>query len=95
MRETQRVIESPRNYGKVEQALGGTVRQHVTVQSGIVEEKAKAITKSLKENKFKAQAQIQGDQVRVQSKSKDELQAVINFLKQQDFGIDLQFVNYR
>lgn len=83
------------DYGKVEQALGGTVRQHVTVQSGIVEDKAKAIVKRLKEKKFKAQAQIQGDQVRVQSKSKDELQAVINFLKQEDFGIDLQFVNYR
>ena len=83
------------NYGKVEQALGGTLRQQVTVQSGIVEDKAKTIVKRLKEKKFKAQAQIQGDQVRVQSKSKDELQAVINFLKQEDFGIDLQFVNYR
>ena len=83
------------NYGKVEQALGGTMRQQVTVQSGIVEDKAKTIVKRLKEKKFKAQAQIQGDQVRVQSKSKDELQAVIGFLKQEDFGIDLQFVNYR
>lgn len=83
------------NYGKVEQALGGTIRQHVTVQNGIVEDKAKAIVKRLKEKKFKAQAQIQGDQVRVQSRSKDELQAVIGFLKQEDFGIDLQFVNYR
>lgn len=82
-------------YGKVEQALGGTVRQPITIQSGIVEDKAKAIVKSLKEKKFKAQAQIQGEQVRVQSKSKDELQTVINFLKQEDFGIDLQFVNYR
>ena len=83
------------DYGKVEQALGGTIRQHITIQSGIVEDKAKAIVKSLKEKKFKAQAQIQGDQVRVQSKNKDELQAVIGFLKQEDFGIDLQFVNYR
>ena len=83
------------DYGKVEQALGGTVRQHITIQSGIVDEKAKAIVKSLKEKKFKAQGQIQGDQVRVQSKSKDELQSVIAFLKQQDFGIDLQFPNFR
>ncbi len=83
------------DYGKVEQALGGTVRQHITIQSGIVDEKAKAIVKSLKEKKFKAQGQIQGDQVRVQSKSKDELQSVIAFLKQQDFGIDLQFTNFR
>ena len=82
-------------YGKVEQALGGTVRQTITVQSGIVDEKAKAIVKKMKEKKFKAQAHVQGDHVRVQSKNKDELQAVIGFLKQQDFGIDLQFVNYR
>lgn len=83
------------NYGKVEQALGGTVRQAIGIQSGIIDEKAKAIAKKIKEGKFKAQAQIQGDQVRVQSKQKDELQAVIAWLKQQDFGIDLQFVNYR
>ena len=83
------------NYGKVEEALGGTVRQNITIQSGIIDEKAKAIVKSIKENKFKAQAQIQSDQVRVQSKSRNELQSVIAFLKQQDFGIDLQFENYR
>ena len=83
------------NYGKVDQALGGTVRQAIAIQSGIVVEKAKAIVKEIKEKKFKAQAQIQGEQVRVQSKNKDELQTVIAFLKQQDFGIDLQFVNYR
>ena len=83
------------DYGKVEQALGGTVRQHITIQSGIADDKAKAIVKRIKEKKFKAQAQSQGDQVRVQSKSKDELQTVIAFLKQQDFGIDLQFINFR
>ena len=83
------------NYGKVEEALGGTVRQNITIQSGIIDEKAKAIGKSIKDKKFKAQAQIQSDQVRVQSKSRNELQSVIAFLKQQDFGIDLQFENYR
>ena len=83
------------DYGKVEQALGGTVRQDISIQSGIIDEKAKAISKKIKEGKFKAQTQIQGDQVRVQSKNKDELQAVIAFLKQQDFGIDLEFKNYR
>lgn len=82
-------------YGKLEEALGGTVRQVLTIQSGIPDEKAKALAKEIRDRKFKAQAQIQGDQVRVQSKSKDELQAVITFLKQQDFGIDLQFTNYR
>lgn len=82
-------------FGKLEEAAAGTVRQVITLQSGIPDEKAKAITKQLRDRKFKAQAQIQGDQIRVLSKSRDELQAVIAFLKQQDFGIDLQFVNYR
>lgn len=82
-------------YGKVEEALGGAVRQVLTIQSGIADDKAKAITREIRDARFKVQAQIQGDQVRVQSKSKDELQAVIAFLKQKDFGIDLQLVNYR
>ncbi len=82
-------------YGKMEEALGGTVRQVITIQSGLADDKAKAISKEIRDGKFKVQAQIQGDQMRVQGKSKDELQAVIAFLKQKDFGIDLQFVNYR
>ena len=82
-------------YGKVEEALGGTVRQVVSIQSGIPDVKAKAISKEVRDAKFKVQTQIQADQIRVQSKSKDELQAAIAFLKQKDFGIDLQFVNYR
>ncbi len=82
-------------YGKVESALGGTVRQRIVIQNGITDEQAKAITKSIKESKLKAQAQIQDDHVRVQSKSKDILQTVIVLLKERDFGIDLQFVNYR
>lgn len=82
-------------FGQVEQALGGTVRQVIAIQSGIPDEKAKAIAKEIRDAKFKAQAQIQGEQIRVQSKSRDELQAVIAFLKQKDFGIDLQYVNYR
>jgi uncharacterized protein YajQ (UPF0234 family) len=82
-------------YGAVEEALGGTVRQTITIQSGIAADKAKLISQAIRDGKFKVQPQIQGDQVRVQSKSKDELQAVIAFLKQKDFGIDLQFINYR
>ncbi|MBM4124036.1 MAG: YajQ family cyclic di-GMP-binding protein [Nitrospira sp.] len=82
-------------YGTVEQALGGTVRQTITLQSGIAADKAKLIGQAIRDGKFKAQSQIQGDQVRVQSKSKDELQAVMALLKQKDFGIDLQFTNYR
>jgi len=83
------------NYGKIEHALGGNMRQTITIQSGLKDEKAKAIVKSIKDKKCKAQGQIQGEQVRVQSKSRDELQAVIAHLKLQDFGVDLQFINYR
>ena len=82
-------------FGSVEPALGGTVRQIAKIQNGLATEKAKELVKEIKEGKFKAQAQIQGDQIRVQGKSRDELQAVIAFLKSKDFGVDLQFVNYR
>ena len=83
------------DYGKVEQALAGTVRQRVAITQGIASEKAKDIGKAIRDAKFKAQTQIQGDQLRVTSKSRDELQAVIAFLKDRDFGIPLQFTNYR
>lgn len=83
------------NYGKLEEALGGTVRQVITIQSGIPDDKAKAIAKDIRDAKLKVQPQIQGDQIRVLSKSKDELQTAITFLKQKDFGVDLQFINYR
>lgn len=81
--------------GKVEPAAGGTVRQEVTFLSGIPVEKGKEIVKHLKETKLKVQGAIQDDQVRVSGKSKDELQAAIQALKARDFGIDLQFTNYR
>ncbi len=83
------------NYGKVEEAQGGTVRQVIAIQSGLTGEQAKEISKVIRDAKRKVQAQIQGDQVRVQSKSRDELQTAIALLKQKDFGVDLQFVNYR
>jgi uncharacterized protein YajQ (UPF0234 family) len=82
-------------FESVEPALGGTVRQIAKIQSGLSTEKAKEIAKEIKEGKFKVQAQIQGDQVRVQSKSRDDLQLVIGFLKSKDFGVDLQYINYR
>jgi len=82
-------------YGNVEPALSGTVRQVAKIQSGLASEKAKEITKSIKDSKLKVQAQIQGEQVRILSKSKDELQGAIAFLKGKDFGVDLQFANYR
>ena len=82
-------------YEKLEKALGGTVRQKITLQQGISSEKAKEVTKEIRDAKLKVQAQIQGDQVRVSGKNKDDLQSVINLLRSKDFGIDLQFVNYR
>ena len=83
------------DYQKIEEAMAGTVRQMIKIQNGLTSEKAKEISKSLRDAKLKVQAQIQGEQVRVQSKSKDELQSAIAFLKKQDFDVDLQFINYR
>ncbi len=83
------------SYGAVEAALGGTVQQTITLQQGISSEKAKEIAKAIRDAKFKAQTQIQGDQVRVLSKDKDELQTVITYLRGRDFGLPLQFTNYR
>lgn len=82
-------------YGKVEQALGGTVRQRVTLQQGIPQDKAKEIVKFIKDTKLKVQASIQGDLVRVAGKDRDTLQEVIAALRGHDFGIDMQFTNYR
>ncbi|MFQ5598164.1 MAG: YajQ family cyclic di-GMP-binding protein [Nitrospiria bacterium] len=82
-------------YQKIEQALGGTARQRIAIQQGIASEKAKAVSKAIRDSKLKVQAQIQGEQLRVTGKSKDALQDVMQLLKSRDFGIDLQFVNYR
>lgn len=83
------------NYGAPEPALSGTIRQTAKIHSGLASEKAKEIIKAIKDAKLNVQAQIQGEQVRVLSKSKDELQTAIAFLRGKDFGIDLQFTNYR
>jgi uncharacterized protein YajQ (UPF0234 family) len=82
-------------YGKIEEALSGTVRQHVSLQQGIPTEKAREIVKIIKGLKLKVQAAIQGDQLRVSGKNRDDLQSVIKTLKDQDLGIDMQFTNYR
>ena len=79
----------------VERALGGTVRQRVTLQKGIPTDKAREIVKVIKGTKLKVQAAIQGDQLRVSGKSKDDLQAVIQRLKSTELGIDMQFTNRR
>jgi uncharacterized protein YajQ (UPF0234 family) len=82
-------------YQKIEPAERATVRQAVKMKQGIESEKAKAVVKAIKEAKLKVQASIQGDQLRVSSKSKDELQATMNFVRGQDYGLPLQFTNYR
>jgi uncharacterized protein YajQ (UPF0234 family) len=83
------------SYGNVEPAAGGTVRQKVQIQQGIPQEKAKEVVRFIKDSKAKVQASIQGDVVRVSGKDRDTLQAVIANLKGKDFGIDMQFSNYR
>ena len=83
------------SYGNVEPAAGGTVRQHVQIQQGIPQEKAKDIVKSIKDSKVRVQASIQGDMVRVSGRDRDTLQQVIAALKAKDFGINMQFMNYR
>src|SRR5271156_6074013 len=82
-------------YGAVEPAAGGTAKRKVTMQQGIAIEKAREIVKLVKDSKKKAQASIQGDLVRISSKDRDTLQEVIVMLRGHDFGIDLQFTNYR
>jgi uncharacterized protein YajQ (UPF0234 family) len=83
------------DYGKIEAAAGGTVRQRVKIVQGIETEKAKAIVKAIKDAKLKVQASIQSDQVRIVGRSKDDLQRAIAIIKGGDFGIPLQFTNYR
>ena len=82
-------------YGKIEQAAGNTVRQVVTLQQGIPQEKAKEMVKLIKDTKMKVNAEIQKDQVRVRAKKIDDLQAIMAKLKEKDFGIHIQFTNYR
>ncbi len=82
-------------YGAVEPAAGSTVRQRISMQQGIPIEKARDIVKQIKNSKKKVQAAIQGDLVRVSGKDRDTLQEIIAMLRQQDFGIDMQFINYR
>ncbi len=82
-------------YGAVEPAAGSSVRQRISLQQGIPIEKAREIVKLIKNSKHKVQASIQGDLVRVSGKDRDTLQSIIAMIKQSDFGIDMQFTNYR
>ncbi len=81
--------------GKLEPAAKGTVRQLMTIQTGIAADKAREIVASVKGLKLKVQTSTQGEQIRVSGAKKDELQKVIAHLRAQDFGIDLQFINMR
>jgi len=83
------------DYGKTDQALQGTVRQEIKIKQGISQEQAKEINKLIKEMKLKIQSQIQGDQIRVSAGKIDDLQVVIQKLKQVNLNIELQFANYR
>src|SRR5215475_5233371 len=83
------------SYGEVNPAAGSTVKQEISLQQGIVIEKAREIVKAVKDSKLKVQASIQGDFVRVAGKDRDTLQSVIKLLRDHDFGIDMQFTNYR
>ncbi len=83
------------DYGKLEPAQMGTVRQKAKIVQGIESEKAKAIVKTIKDAKVKVQASIQSDQVRVVGRTKDDLQKAIQLVKANDYGIPLQFTNYR
>ena len=83
------------DYAKVEPAAGATVRQRAKIVQGIETEKAKAIVRTIKDAKLKVQASIQSDQVRVVGRSKDDLQKAMALVREQDYGIPLQFTNYR
>jgi cyclic-di-GMP-binding protein len=82
-------------YGVITPAAGSTVRQEITLQQGIPIEKAREIVKIIKDSKKKVQASIQGDVVRISGKDRDTLQQIIALVKGHDFGIDIQFTNYR
>lgn len=88
---SQKIFE----YGTPEAAKGSRIRQEITLKKGIEKELAKTITKMIRDSFKKVQASIQGDSVRISAKSKDDLQAVMQFLKEEDFPVALQFNNYR
>jgi uncharacterized protein YajQ (UPF0234 family) len=83
------------NYGSVEQAGGNTVRQVINLQQGISTDRAKEIVKMIKDMKLRVQGEIQKDQVRVKAKKIDDLQSVIQALKEKEFEFHLEFINYR
>ena len=83
------------NFGNIEKAAGDTLRQLISLQQGLSPERAKDITKLIKETKLKVQTEIQKDQVRVRAKKIDDLQELIKMLKEKDFDFHIEFINYR
>jgi uncharacterized protein YajQ (UPF0234 family) len=83
------------SFGEIIPSAGSTVKQEITLQQGIAIEKAREIVKKVKDSKLKVQASIQGDFVRIAGKDRDTLQQAIQLLRNSDFGIDMQFINYR
>ena len=83
------------DYGKIETATGNTVRQSINIQQGISQEKAKDVAKAIKGMGVKVQSQIMDDQLRVTGKNRDDLQTVIASLKEKDFGMAMEYTNYR
>jgi len=83
------------HFGPIQPAAKGTVKQSINVNVGISDEKARELVKFVKGLRVKVQSQVQGDQVRISGKTKDDLQAVIRAVKEADFGLALQFVNFR
>jgi uncharacterized protein YajQ (UPF0234 family) len=82
-------------YGTIEAAAGSSVKQEVSLQQGVPTEKARDIIKKVKDSKLKVQASIQGDFIRISGKDRDTLQSAIKLLRDSDFGIDMQFINFR
>lgn len=82
-------------YSKVEPAAGSTVRQKISMKQGVDQENSKKINILIRDSKIKVKTQIQGDQIRVTGKSRDDLQAVITLLRKADIPLDLQFVNMK
>jgi uncharacterized protein YajQ (UPF0234 family) len=83
------------DYGKIESASGGTVRQNIKMKQGIDQEHSKKLNILIRDSKLKVKSQIQGDQLRITGKSKDDLQAVMTLLRGADIPLELQFINYR
>jgi cyclic-di-GMP-binding protein len=83
------------DYGKADDASGGTLKQVVKLKQGIPQDKARQINAAIKDSKIKVRAEVRGDELRISGAKKDDLQAAITLLRSKDYGLELQFINYR